>query len=215
MKNLIIKEFKLSVHPTNYLFLALAAMLLIPNYPYYVVFFYQTLGIFFIFLNGNTNNDIFFTTLLPIRKSDVIKARFYTVIICELLQIFVSIPFVIMRYYLIKQQNMAGMEANAALFGLVLIMFGIFNTVFLPMFFKTGYKTGVPFWAACFAMMVFVVVAEIIINIFSVCKTALDTIDKVYFLQQMAVLFIGIFIFALLTGYGFFQSKMLFNKLDL
>lgn len=39
MRALLIKEIKLSLHPTIPIFLLLSAMLIIPNYPYYVVFF--------------------------------------------------------------------------------------------------------------------------------------------------------------------------------
>ena len=48
MKALIKKEFKLALHPTVPLFWLLSAMLIIPNYPYYVAFFYTTLGLFFV-----------------------------------------------------------------------------------------------------------------------------------------------------------------------
>ena len=36
MKNLMRKELVLAMHPASVLFLLLSAMLLIPNYPYYV-----------------------------------------------------------------------------------------------------------------------------------------------------------------------------------
>ncbi len=215
MKNLFYKEFKLSVHPTCYLFLLLATMLLIPNYPYYVVFFYQTLGIFFIFLNGNTTNDITFTTLLPIRKRDAVKARFYTVIIFELLQIIVTIPFAILRNVLNPAENLAGMEANIALFGLVFMMFGIFNIVFLPMFYKTAYKTGIPYLISCAAMILFVIIAEVAINLLPTLKVTLDTTNTVYFPQQMIVFLIGIILSVLLTAFAYAMSVRQFEKLDL
>ena len=40
MKNLMRKELVLAMHPASVLFLLLSAMLLIPNYPYYVICFY-------------------------------------------------------------------------------------------------------------------------------------------------------------------------------
>ena len=46
MAELMKKELKLVLHPMNIVFLALSALLLVPNYPYYVTFFYTTLGIF-------------------------------------------------------------------------------------------------------------------------------------------------------------------------
>ncbi|MEN6410282.1 MAG: ABC-2 transporter permease [Anaerolineaceae bacterium] len=215
MKNLLYKEMKLSVHPTCYIFLILAVMLLIPNYPYYVAFFYQTLGIFFIFMNGNATNDIFFTTLLPIRKKDAVKARFVTVLLFEILQIVLSIPFAILRYDILPAENLAGMEANAALFGLVLVMFGIFNVTFLPMFYKTAFKTGVPYLVACTAMLVFVGFAEAVIHLIPAWAKVLDTTNAVYFPQQSLVLLFGVLIFALLTAAAYTGSVKRFEKLDL
>lgn len=215
MKNLLYKEMKLSVHPTCYIFLILAAMLLIPNYPYYVAFFYQTLGIFFIFMNGNATNDIFFTTLLPIRKRDAVKARFYTVILFEMLQIVVSIPFAILRYVILPAENLAGMEANAALFGLVFVMFGIFNVTFLPMFYKTAFKTGIPYLVSCSAMFLFAGFAEAVIHLIPTWAKVLDTANAVYFPQQSLVLLSGCLIFALLTTAAYRASVKRFEKLDL
>lgn len=190
-------------------------MLLIPNYPYYVAFFYQTLAIFFIFLIGNTNNDIFFTALLPIRKKDAVKARFETVLILELLQIVISIPFALLRYKLLAAENMAGMEANPALFGLVFGMFGIFNIIFLPLFYKTAYKAGTPFLIACAAMIMFTIAAEAAINLIPAWKIALDTTVAAYLPQQAAVLAGGILLFALLNAIAYRTSVKEFEKLDL
>ena len=39
MKKLLIKDFRLAMHPTVFLFWLLSSMLIIPNYPYYVVLF--------------------------------------------------------------------------------------------------------------------------------------------------------------------------------
>jgi len=50
MKNMLYKEFKLALHPTSIIFLSLSAMVLIPNYPYYVTFFYVMLGVYFMCL---------------------------------------------------------------------------------------------------------------------------------------------------------------------
>ena len=54
----------------------MAFILLIANYPYYVAFFFQTLGIFFIFVGRQANNDVYFTTLLPVPKRATVKAIF-------------------------------------------------------------------------------------------------------------------------------------------
>jgi len=215
MNNLLHKDFKLALHPTAYLFLPMAAMLLIPNYPYYVAFFYQTLGIFFIFLNGNTTNDVFFTALLPIRKKDAVAARFLTVVILEQAQVVIAIPFAILRNQINPMENMAGMEANPALFGLVLVMFAIFNVVFLPGFYKTGYKTGMPYLIACAAMILFVGAAEAAIQLTPALKQTLDTVSAAYLPQQLGVLAAGALLYALITAAAFSLSVRRFERLDL
>jgi hypothetical protein len=215
MNNLLAKEFKLSVHVTSYLFLLLSPMLLIPNYPYYVVFFYQTLGIFFMFMNGNITNDVFFTALLPVRKRDAVKARLVTVVLFELLQIAVCIPFAVLRNTLIPMENAAGMEANVALFGLVLVLYGVFNLVFLPAFYKTAYKTGTPYLYACSAMVVFVIATEAAVNLVPVLKASLDTVSPVFLPQQLMVLAAGVVLFAGMTFFAYTQSAKRFEQLDL
>jgi hypothetical protein len=215
MMNLLIKEFKLSVHPTCYIFLGLAAMMLIPNYPYYVIFFYETLGIFFLFMAGNATNDIFFTTLLPIRKRDTVKARVMTVVLIELLQVLVCIPFAFLRNMLIPAANLAGVEANMALFGFGLMLFGVFNLVFLPMFYKNAYKTGLPFVISCVAMTIFVIVVEAAINLIPAWKISLDTINTAYLPQQFLVLGLGMVVFGLLTLAAYHSSVKSFDALDL
>lgn len=215
MTNLLYKEFKLAVHPTCYIFLLFAVMLLIPNYPYHVAFFYQTLAIFFIFLTGNATNDVFFTTLLPIRKRDAVKARFVTVIFFQLAQILVSIPFAILRARLNLPPNAAGMEANIALFGLALAMFGVFNVIFLPGFYRTAYQTGKPFMLACAAMLVFIILAELAIQLNPIWRAALDTTAPAYLPQQLVVLALGAGVYALLTWAGNALSARAFERLDL
>lgn len=213
MKNLLYKEWKLAIHPTNYIFLAMGAMLLIPNYPYFVAFFYQTLGIFFIFMSGNTTNDVFFTTLLPVRKRDVVKARLAAVIGLEVLQVIIAVPFAILRSRIVPTENLAGMDAGLALFGLVFIMFGVFNLVFLPLFYRSGYKTGTPFLLAATVMTVVVVAAEVAIQLTPALKQTLDT--TVYMPPQLVVLAAGILIFALLNVIACRLSASAFERLDL
>lgn len=54
------KDLRLAAHPMMYVFAFFGAMLLIPSYPYTVAFFYGLLGIFFTFLNGRENKDVYY-----------------------------------------------------------------------------------------------------------------------------------------------------------
>ena len=74
MKTLLYKQLRLVCHPMTPVFCLFGAMLLIPNYPYSVTFFYVTLGLFFTFLNMREQKDIYYSALLPIRKRDTVRA---------------------------------------------------------------------------------------------------------------------------------------------
>lgn len=68
MKKLLMKEFRLSMHPSTPLMLLLSAMVFIPNYPFVVIFFYTTMAIFFTCLSGRENRDIAYSLSLPVAK---------------------------------------------------------------------------------------------------------------------------------------------------
>ena len=146
MKNLLYKEFRLAIHPSVYVFFALAALLLVPSYPYYVSFFYLTLGIFLTFKTNRAENDIFYSALLPVRKGDVVRARVLTVALLELANILIAIPFAVISAKINPAGgNNAGIEPNVAFFGLSFLMYGGFNLIFFPVFYKTGRSEGKAF----------------------------------------------------------------------
>jgi len=146
MKNLLYKELKLALQAPAVLFLALSAMLLIPNYPYYVTFFYTALGIFFCCQLGRENHDIFFTLCLPVRKRDVVSARFLLAVLLEAAQMLLAVPFAVLRQsFDVLGGNAVGMDANLAFFALSLPMLGLFHLVFFPAYYKNPQKVGLPF----------------------------------------------------------------------
>lgn len=217
MKALLFKEIKLAMHPTTYLFMAIGAMLMIPSYPYYVAFVYTCLGIFFIFLSARENKDIFFTASLPVRKSDVVKSRVFTVAIVELLQLAIGIPFAIIgaRINPNAAGNTAGIEANMAFFGLVLIMYALFNAIYLPLFYKSAVKVGTPLVFASIAVTIYVVAAEVAVQMIPFLKTHLDTTDPAMAIYQFPILIAGMLIFALALWQTYRKSAANFEKVDL
>lgn len=141
MKNLVYKEFRLAAHPTNYIFLSFAFMLLIPNYPYLVSFFYTTLGIFFMCLSSRENHDLEYSLNLPVRKRDLVGARLLTVCIFELLTIVATIPFAVLRCTVLNTSlNQAGSMPSLAFYGIVFLYFGIFNLSFFTAYYKSPEK---------------------------------------------------------------------------
>ena len=190
-------------------------MLLIPSYPYYVAFFYVCLGIFFLFLNGRENNDVFFTTTLPVKKSDVVKARCITVALIETVTIIISVPFAFLGVAINPNAagNEAGIEANVAFFGFVFIMFAIFNVIFIPKFYKTTLKLGMPFVLSSTAMVIFIGVAEVFTN--AVFKDFLDTTESDIMIKQIPILVAGIAIFLILTFAAYKLASKRFEEVDL
>ena len=68
MLNLIKKEIALCLHPTAFIFLAFAALVFVPNYPYEVIFFFSCLSVFFCCMMTRENGDIAFSCALPVKK---------------------------------------------------------------------------------------------------------------------------------------------------
>jgi hypothetical protein len=217
MKDLLFKEFKLAMHPTSYLFLAVGGLLLIPAYIYYVAFIYTCLSIFFVFLIARENKDVLFTVSLPVRKRDAVKARCLMVAIIELAQTLLAVPFAMlgMRINPNPAGNVAGIEANLAFFGLVLIMYALFNFIFLTGFYKTTIKVSGPLILSSIALAIYVTAAEVAVQMIPTLKTHLDTTNPAMAQYQLPVLILGIIIFALSLGYTYRKSAANFEKVDL
>ncbi|MBI4857841.1 MAG: ABC-2 transporter permease [Acetobacterium woodii] len=214
MDNLLYKEFKLAMHPTSLIFLSLSAMMLIPNYPYYVTFFYTSLGIFFMCLSGRENNDIFYTMMLPVRKKDIVKSRFLFVVVIQLAQVLTAIPFAYIRSLYDLPGNQVGIDANTAFFGLSFLMMGLFNLVFFTKYYKNTDKVGIAFGWGSLVMTVFMIIAEASVHIVPFMKNYLDTKDPNFIEYKLMVLVVGILVYSVLTLVAYKNSVRSFEALD-
>jgi len=215
MKQLLKKEFRLAMHPTNYLFLLLSAMLVIPNYPYYVIFFYTALGLFFLCLNARETHDIPYTMVLPVRKRELVKARILFAVAIELSQFVVAIPFAILRQNLNIPGNQVGMDANLALFGLSLLMMGLFNLTFFPVFYGNPNQVGKAFIGGSTVVFFYIVVAEAMDHAVPFFRDQLDTPDPQFFMPKLFIVIGGAIGFALCNMLAYKLSAARFEKLDL
>lgn len=212
-KCLIKKEFLLTAHPMTYIFAFFGIMLIIPSYIYYVAFFYTTLGIFFYFMNGRENRDNYFNAILPVSKRDVVKAKVTVVWIIETVSIIFAIPFAILSQKINPNgSNLAGIEANVAFFGLSLIMYSIFNAVFLNEFFKTAFKAGKAFVFGSIATAVFILLAETADHM-PIVGEYLEGVNGQ--LVQLPLLFVGIAIFIVSFFVVNIQCAKKYEKVDL
>lgn len=199
MKQLLKKEFTLAVHPTSWLFLGLSAMVLIPNYPYYVIFFYTGLGVFFTCLNGRENQDVLFSLLLPVSRRQVVGARMATVVLLELLQMLLTALFSLLRRALPLGENAAGMEANLALLGLGLVVMALGHSAFFRVYYRNVQKVGVAFLWCSAVEFISIGILEVMAHTVPLFRDRLDTPDPAFLTEKLLVLALGAVVYGLLT----------------
>ena len=215
MKNLLYKELRLGIHPTMCIFLAMPLLMLAPNYPYYVVFMYTCLAIYFTFLIGREQNDIFYTAALPIKKTDVVKGRFATVVLFELLSVLISVPLAVISVKINPNGgNAAGIEPNLAFYGLTLIMLGGFNIIFIPEFYRTARKLFRPTLFSAIFIFAYIAAAETAAQYYP--SPVSEFLDRSgIFPEHLPILAAGIIIYAVLTFLAYKISAKRFERVDL
>lgn len=219
MKNYLYKELKLCISPVNYLFLAITSMILIPSYPCYVPFFYICLSIFFIFNNAELNKDIAYSMILPITKKDIVKSRCIIIAVYEIIAVIITIPFSLIMTQVWKIENLAGIDANIAFYGLNFITMTIFNFFMLTKYYKKAEKPGIAFligsiiyWIV-YAILEFPIWCKNILNIEYI--KLMDSTAWSDQIKQLPVLAFGIVVFILGWILTYKVSAKRFEKVDL
>lgn len=213
MFDLLRKELLLAAHPSLYIFISLGALVLIPAYPYGVVFFFAMLGVFQSMMYARETRDIYFTALLPVRKRDAVKAKLLLAAFAQLAQLLLSIPCAFLRTLYLPQGNPVGIEANAAYYGFGLMIFGVFNLVFFTQFFKTAYKAGVAFLTALVPCTLCIFAMEASVHFPGLGW--LDGTDGASLVRQVPVLLAGIAVYGGTWLLALRLSAGRFEKVDL
>ena len=153
MKALLYKEFKLAMHPICYIFVALfPLMILIPQYPLFVGFIYVLSCYPILFLGANKgqqSNDLLFSTLLPVRKKDIVLARIITVIFMQVAFMVIMSCLFPLAYFINQGiiDDKTGLPVEGIGFGLtsyVLVLaiafvgYAIADLIFFPIYYKHG-----------------------------------------------------------------------------
>lgn len=217
MKQLLIKEFKLTSSPLTFLFLMFALMTLIPGYPILVGAFFICLGIFYTFQFAREYNDVIYTALLPVAKKDVVKARFSFVITMEVISFVLSGILTLVRMSLLSdaQPYVSNplMNANLIYLGSILVIFALYNFIFVKGFFKTAYRFGKPF-------VLFIIAAFVVVGIMETLHhlpglAFLNTSGWDHLGVQLIALAIGIFVYIAGTILALRKSMYYFERIDL
>ena len=158
MKALLYKELKLAMHPICYVFIALFPfMILIPSYPIAIGFLYVLTCYPILFLGANKgqqSNDLLYSTLLPIRKKDIVKARIMTVLLMHLVFIALTSALFPLAVFINNSINDAALAADPSakpvvvpglglhsyvlVLAIVIIGYAIADLIFFPIYYKNG-----------------------------------------------------------------------------
>ncbi|MDE7221572.1 MAG: ABC-2 transporter permease [Oscillospiraceae bacterium] len=213
MFDLLCKELRLAVHPSLFVFIFLGALVLVPAYPYGMVFFFAMLGIFQSIMYARETRDIYFTALLPVRKRDAVKSKLLLASFAQLTQLLLSLPFAFLRTLYMPEGNPAGIEANATYYGFGLMIFGVFNLVFFTRFFKTAYKAGAAFLTALLPAMAGIFAMEAAVHFPGM--EWLDSTSPDQLIRQLPILLAGIIIYAGTWLLTYKAASKQFEKVDL
>lgn len=226
MKALIYKELKLAMHPICYVFIVLFPfMILIPSYPLGIGFIYVLTCYPILFLGANKgqqSNDLLYSTLLPVRKKDIVMARILTVI-------FMQIAFILVMtalYPVARIINNAiaqsaekpseymipglGLDSYVLLVAIALIGYAIADIIFFPIYYKHGKSIVM---STLFTILGFV----IYIGIFTIGLPfipGLDILNNLHLGIQFAILGAAILISFLLHFVVYKISSKRLEKVD-
>lgn len=212
---LLKKEWGLCMHPAAWIMLSLAVLILIPNYPYAVSFFYMTLGLFFICMNARENHDVTFTLTLPVEKRAVVTARVCFAVELELLSLLLAGAMILVHRAIVPTANGAGMEANLALLGEGFLLYGVFHLIFFPAHFKDVSRIGVPFVLASAALFALITADVVLSYALPFWREVLDTPDPAYFGVKLVFFLMCAVFYALATLLALRLSQRRFLRLDI
>ena len=174
-------------------------------------------GIFQSYQTGREDNDILYSVLLPVRKTDVVRGKYATTVILQMRAFLLCSAFTGIRMILLSDAKAyttnVMMSANLVFLAFVLLIFVAFNVIFLGGFFKTAYGIGKPF-------VIFVIVNFIIIGIAEALHHFpglgwLNAMDFSYVGRHAIILIGAASLYVALTAISCKASQRRFEKIDL
>lgn len=217
MGSMLKKEMRLSALLLTYLFIGFAFMTLMPGYPILCGAFFITLGIFQSFQSAREANDVTYSALLPVAKRDVVKGKYQFAALIELcgfalMAVLTAVRMTSLADSPVYRSN-ALMNANPFYLGMVLVIFGLFNAIFVGGFFRTAYKLGGNFIAYSVAAFIAIGAAEALHHFPGL--GALNAFGLDHLGLQIGLLLGGAAIYAALTILSYNKACRDFDRIDL
>lgn len=207
---LLYKELMLAAHPSSLVFALLGCLVLVPAYPYTVIFMFGCLALYLNLLYVRETNDTWYTSLLPVSKQDIVRGKFLMIVSLQLFQLTISIPSVLLRHMLGMGNNPVGIDATVAWYGFGLIIYGVFDLIFFPVYYKNGYQCGKAFIIAAIPMLVLMMLAEGSVRLPPFSWLDQSTPQALY--RQIPILILGIFCYSIFLAFSYRISVRRFQK---
>jgi ABC-2 type transport system permease protein len=151
--------------------------------------------------------DHSFNAVLPVSKKEIVLSKIYSLFILEGLHIIIGIFFGIFHNLIYGQWNFF-FDINIAFIGHILLLFAIFNVIFLPMYFKTGYYFGKPVIYGNVAVVIYAFIIEYSITRYQWVRDVLegDILTQYIILFIGVILSVGLSIFTIRKSISNFES---------
>ena len=229
MKSLLYKEFKLAMHPLCYIFVILfPLMILIPNYPIAIGFIYVLTAYPILFLGANKgqqSNDLIFSTLLPVRKKDIVLARMITVMIMHFVFIIISTALLPLALYISNSIETApgaqapadvgiGLDGYVSVLAICLVGYAIADLIFFPIYYKHGKSIVMSTLLTILGFVAYILVFTILLPYLKGFEWYLKILCKSGLGIQFALLGGGLIIYASLHLVVYKISSRRLEKVD-
>lgn len=205
MKNLIVKDLRLAVHPVAIIYYILAGgMLFIPNYPRFIGFFYILIAVFITFQTDLQYKDREFCGILPVSKKQTVISRTIVVSMLEMSVLLISIPCAIISKLVLGgafPENDAGMNTNLTVFAMILVAYGISNIIVIPGAYRKDFQIKMRFFISVFVFMAVCGIVEFAVSAIDVLEylssdAAADLVRQIPALLISIALYVALTIFA-------------------
>lgn len=210
---LLYKELALAAHPTSIVFACLGCLVVVPAYPYTVIFMFGCLAPYLTFQYARETNDLWYTALLPVTKKESVRGKCLLIVSIQLFQLLIAVPSVFLRKILEVGNNPVGIDATIAWFGFGMIIYGIFDLIFFPAYYRNGYKAGRAFIIAAIPMLLMMVIVEGAVRIPQLAW--LDSYALPDLMRQIPVLLIAILCYGGFVSLAYKISVKRFEHVDL
>ena len=210
---LLYKELVLAAHPTHLVFACMGALVLVPAYPFSVIFMFGCLGPYITLQYGRETGDARFTALLPVARRDVVRGKFLLIACLQFFQLTLSVPFACLRGALGMGGNPVGLDATVAWYGMGLMQYAVFDGIFLPVYYHTARRAGYAFLVAALPMALMMAGIESVAHIPALAW--MDGTEPGELRRQIPILLLGVLAYGGALSLAYRRSVQNFSRVDL